>query len=203
MSMAMSISNDQSNEHDDRQSYIQPTEIILDPLDYLIAPNNRYIVAKVSDRSITFPDVLISEIIMLDRNAILTLPFYETAIIGVTHHQATIMPLLLLRLLIGEQRRLITESLTIVRLSNIADSLSDQSLGGVGVIVDRVSGGLTTDEYQGIGDLNDLNLDLSDQEKSKKVNQTVANIKENEYTPIEIILSSIPTHIWQPQRWQF
>ena len=36
---------------------------------------------------------------------------------------------------------------------------------------------------------------------SKKTSQTVANIRKTEYTPIEIILSSIPTHIWQPQRW--
>ncbi len=177
----------------------------------LIAPSNRYILAKVGDRSITFPDVLVSEIIILERNSILALPFYEAAIIGVTHHQASIMPLLLLRLLIGEQRTLITESLTVVRLSKIADELSNTQLGGVGIIVDRVAGSLTIDEYQ------ELDLGLSGRSSGRsnlpspaiaaanstiKINQTVANIKENEYTPIEIILSSIPTHIWQPQRWQ-
>jgi chemotaxis signal transduction protein len=181
------------------QNHINSTEIILDPIDYLVVPNNRYIVAKVGDRSVTFPDILVSEIIMIGRNAIITLPFYETAVIGVTHHQASIMPLLLLRLLIGEQRTLITESLTVVRLSKIADDLSGQNLGGVGIIVDRVTGSLTLDEYQG---RNSNNSGLTNQKKSKKIEQTVANIKENEYTPIEIILSSIPTHIWQPQRWQ-
>jgi hypothetical protein len=83
------------------RNYIGSNEIILDPLDYLVQPNNRYIIAKVGDQSVTFPDVLVSEIIMVDRNAIITLPFYETAVIGVTHHQASIMPLLLLRLIIG------------------------------------------------------------------------------------------------------
>jgi chemotaxis signal transduction protein len=175
--------------------------------EHLVAPNNRYIVAKVGDRLVTFPDILVSEIIILDRNAILALPFYEAAIIGITHHQATVMPLLLLRVLMGEQRTLITESLTVVRISKIANELGDKNLGEVGIIVDRVIGSLTIDEYQGLG----LHSSTRDQltipaiaatDSSKKIYQTVANIKENEYTPIEIILSSIPNHIWQPQRWQ-
>ncbi|WP_434686986.1 chemotaxis protein CheW [Pseudanabaena minima] len=185
----MSISEMSRDHRDD-------TDNLLDHQDHLVAPSNRYIVAKVGDRSVTFPDVLISEIIILERNAILALPFYETAIIGVTHHQATVMPLLLLRLLMGEQRTLITESLTVVRLSKIADDLGNQNLGGVGIIVDRVVGSLTINEFQ------ELDISASDNNSPKKIPQTVANIKENEYTPIEIILSSIPTHIWQPQRWQ-
>jgi chemotaxis signal transduction protein len=180
-------------------------------LDQLVAPSNRYIVAKVGDRSVTFPDILVSEIIIIDRNAIVALPFYETAIIGVTHHQATVMPLLLLRLLMGEQRTLITESLTVVRLSKIANNFGTKNLAGVGVIVDRVIGSLTIDEhqdlYQDSSDVDQLTFpSITDADSSnnstKKINQTVANIKENEYTPIEIILSNIPTHIWQPQRWQ-
>lgn len=182
----------------------------------LIAPSNRYILAKAGDRTVTFPDVLVSEIIMVDRNAILALPFYEAAIVGVIHHQATIMPLLLLRLLIGEQRALITESLTVVRLSKAANELNQQPMSGVGIVVDRVIGSLTPEEYQSNQYLNsdDQNFDFSDLQSldllqseistitvTKKINQIVANIKENEYTPIEIILSSIPTHIWQPQRW--
>ncbi|NMF60782.1 chemotaxis protein CheW [Pseudanabaena yagii] len=182
----------------------------------LIAPSNRYILAKAGDRTVTFPDVLVSEIIMVDRNAILALPFYEAEIVGVIHHQATIMPLLLLRLLIGEQRALITESLTVVRLSKAANELNQQPMSGVGIVVDRVIGSLTPDEYQSNQYLNsdDQNFDFSDLKSldllqseistitvTKKINQIVANIKENEYTPIEIILSSIPTHIWQPQRW--
>lgn len=180
-------------------------------LDQLLAPSNRYILAKVGDRSVAFPDTLVSEIIIIDRKAIVALPFYETAIIGVMHHQANVMPLLLLRLLMGEQRTLITESLTVVRLSKAADNLGNKNLGGVGVIVDRVIGSLTIEEYQ------DLHQYSSDADQiafpsfadanytnnyTKKIGQTVANIKENEYTPIEIILSSIPRHIWQPQRWQ-
>ena len=169
-------------------------------LSKLIPPSNRYIVVKVGDRLVTFPDVLVSEIMIIERNTILALPFYEAAIVGVIHHQANIMPLLLLRLLMGEQRALITESLTVVRLSkvaadlaeNLSGKLSNKNLSGVGVIVDRVIGSLTTDEYK--------DIDLRD--SSKKINQTVADIQKNEYTPIEIILSSIPTHIWQPQRWQ-
>ncbi len=191
--------------------------------DKLIAPNNRYIVAKVGDRLVTFPDVLISEIMIVERNAILALPFYEPAIVGVIHHQANVMPLVLLRLIMGEQRSLMTESLTVIRLSKIANVLSDKNLDGIGVIVDRVVGSLTNDEYKDI-DLNisklsdnlsdNLSGQISDKpseqlvspiaatDSTKKITQIVANIKETEYTPIEIVLSSTSTHIWQPQRWQ-
>jgi chemotaxis signal transduction protein len=190
---------------------ISPANAAEQLLDQLVAPSNRYIVAKVGDRSVTFPDILVSEIIIVDRNAIVALPFYETAIIGVTHHQSNVMPLLLLRLLMGEERTLITESLTVVRLSKLANNFGNKNLSGAGVIVDRVIGSLTIDERQ---DLHQHSLDVdqlrlpsivdtnSPNNSTKKINQTVANIKENEYTPIEIILSSIPTHIWQPQRWQ-
>lgn len=176
-------------------------------INQLLAPSNRYIVAKVGDRSVTFPDTLVSEIMIIDRNAIVALPFYETAIIGVTHHQANVMPLLLLRLLIGEQRTLITESLTVVGLSKLANDFGYKNLGGVGVIVDRVISSLTIEEHQD-QHRNSSDVDQqtfpedTDANYTKKISQTVANIKENEYTPIEIILSSIPSHIWQPQRWQ-
>jgi chemotaxis signal transduction protein len=176
--------------------------------DKLISPSNRYIVVKVGDRLITFPDVLVSEIMIVERNAILALPFYETAIVGVIHHQANVMPLLLLRILMGEQRALITESLTVVRLSKVVDDLNVKNLGGVGLIVDRVIGSLTIDEYKNLDlksndeELDQLPLSADLTVDQKKINQTVANIKENEYTPIEIILLSLPTHIWQPQRWQ-
>jgi len=181
----------------------------------LIAPSNRYILAKVGDRTVTFPDLLVSEIIIIDRSAILALPFYTTAIVGVIHHQAQVMPLLLLQLLLEERSALIKESLTVVRLSKLADDLADdlsnQHLSGVGIIVDRVIGSLTTDEYQGgdflapsQGDRSNLISDATSETKvsTKKINQTVANIRETEYTPIEIVLSSISAHIWQPQRWQ-
>ncbi|MBD2178145.1 hypothetical protein H6F42_14590 [Pseudanabaena sp. FACHB-1998] len=171
--------------------------------DQLIAPSNRYIVAKIGDRLVTFPDVLVSEIMILGRNVILALPFYENAIVGVVHHQATLMPLLLLRLIMGEQRALLTESLTVVRLSKIAENLNYKHLAGIGLIVDRVIGSLTTEEHQYIGLHPSESLEPSDLigNNSKKINQTVANIQETEYTPIEIILSRTPTHIWQPLRW--
>ena len=163
----------------------------------LIAPSNRYILAKVGDRTVTFPDLLVSEIIIIDRSAILALPFYTTAIVGVIHHQAQVMPLLLLQLLLEERSALIKESLTIVRLSKLADDLSDQHLSGVGIIVDRVIGSLTTDEYQA-GDFHSP----SQGDRSNLINKTVENMGNNEYNHIEIVLSSISTHIWQPQRWQ-
>lgn len=169
----------------------------------LVAPSNRYIVAKVGDRLVTFPDVLVSEIMILDRNAILALPFYENAILGVVHHQATLMPLLLLRLLMGETRALISESLTVVRLSKIEEALNYKHLSGIGIIVDRVIGSLTTEEHRYVDICTPESLESLDLigNNSKKINQTVANIKETEYTPIEIILSRTSTHIWQPLRW--
>jgi chemotaxis signal transduction protein len=169
----------------------------------LVVPSNRYILAKVGDRTITFPDLLVSEIIIIDRSAILALPFYSPAIVGVIHKQAQVIPLLLLQLLLEERSAMIKESLTVIRLSKFADNLHEQPLSGVGIIVDRVVGSLTKEEYQ--DDISRSSIQGDRAEKNmdpKKINQTVANIKQTEYTPIEIILSSIFTQIWQPQRWQ-
>ncbi len=195
-----------------KQSENDPTNIAINNRNQLVTPSNRYIVVKVGDRLITFPDLLVAEIMIVERNAILALPFYTSAIVGVIHHQANVMPLLLLRLLIGEQRALITESLTVVRLSQVANKLNNQQISGIGLIVDRVIGSLTANEYPNeyqntdlsaaqLSSLDASNLLEPEIDFTKKINQTVANIKENEYTPIEIILSSIPNNIWQPQRW--
>jgi hypothetical protein len=180
-----------------------------------ITPNNRYIVTKVGEKAITFPDLLVAEIMIIERASILPLPFYKPAIIGVIHHQANVIPLLLLRLLVGEQRSLLTESLTVIKLSEIANNLNNQHLAGTGIIVDRVVGSLTISEYQeleggklklpNVKDKSANDFDVASDfanNSSKKINQTVANIEENEYTPIEIVLSTMLTDTWQPQRWQ-
>lgn len=169
----------------------------------LVLPSIRYIATKVAEHTVTFPDVLVSEIMIIERNTILVLPFYEPSIVGVIHHQAHVIPLMLLRLLMGEQRAMLTESLTVVVLGKISDNLSIKSHSGVGIIVDRVVGSITTEEHQknNLQPSINSNLLVSSKAKHKKINQIVANIKETEYTPIEIILSSVPTHIWQPQRW--
>lgn len=202
--------------------------------DALIEPSNRYIVTKVCDRLITFPDTLVAEILIVERNSILVLPFYDPAIVGVVHHQANVMPLLMLKTLLEGARSLVAESLTVIKLSEVANQLGEAyskfSLGGTGVIVDRVIGSIGTDEYvETIAKSNDLgsvtrgnpsqpassklnNIELGDvltneisnESKNllKNFNQIVANIGDNEYTPIEIILLNTPTYIWQPQRWQ-
>jgi hypothetical protein len=185
-----------------------------------IQPSNRYIVSKVGERLITFPDTLVAEILILERGNILPLPFYDEAIIGVVHHQASVMPLLMLKTMLEDQRSLITESLTVVRLSQIVADLVGYQLGGAGIVIDRVIGSITVDEfaeamtnrrYDRVEDLASVSTDrngVSDAVSHlndrflKKIHQIVANIGENEYTPIEIILVNIPVYIWQPQRWQ-
>ncbi len=201
--------------------------------DALIEPSNRYIVTKVCDRLITFPDTLVAEILIVERNSILALPFYDAAIVGVVHHQASVMPLLMLRTLLEGARSLVAESLTVIKLSEVANQLGEAynkfSLSGTGVIVDRVIGSIAIDEYiDTIAKPNDSgsskdkpfkspasqssNIELNDvlaneigdgsKNSLKNFNQIVANIGDNEYTPIEIVLLNTPTHIWQPQRWQ-
>ncbi|MDX2254876.1 MAG: chemotaxis protein CheW [Pseudanabaenaceae cyanobacterium bins.39] len=185
-----------------------------------VQPSNRYIVAKVSDRLITFPDTLVAEILILDRGSILPLPFYDESIIGVVHHQASVMPLLMLKSILGESRSLITESLTVVRLSQSVTDWVGYQLGGTGIVIDRVIGSVTIDEFQEAMTVKSYNFledfanksanhdaidSFADRENDrflKKINQIVANIGENEYTPIEIILMNIPVNIWQPQRWR-
>jgi chemotaxis signal transduction protein len=108
---------------------------------------NRYILTQVGNQQIAFPSQWVVEIMLIERSQILNLPFYDSRLLGVVHHQSSIIPLVILqsphpsdtkRLI---QRQRIQETLTAIRLSQAVSTLS-----GVGLIVDRVIGSIAQEQ---------------------------------------------------------
>jgi hypothetical protein len=108
---------------------------------------NRYILTQVGNQQIAFPSQWVVEIMLIEQSQILNLPFYDSRLLGVVHHQSSIIPLVILqsphpsdtkRLI---QRQRIQETLTAIRLSQAVSTLS-----GVGLIVDRVIGSIAQEQ---------------------------------------------------------
>lgn len=99
------------------------------------SPDRRFILTQYGDRTIAFADWLVEEIILVGRSALLPLPFYHPAIVGVVQHQGHIVPAISLQRAFGDPASLIPEQLTIVRLAIDADRLA-----GAGLLVDRTLG---------------------------------------------------------------
>lgn len=158
----------------------KPLSILMNlPLD--IEPNffslqsfeRRYILTQVGTQKIGFPSQWVAEIILVERSQILNLPFYDTRLLGVVHHQGNIIPLVTLQSTNrASQRPRIQETLTAIHLTQSVGTLS-----GVGLIVDRVIGSISHEQ-------------LSANE------QTVTDASA---LPIEVFQPEmIPPSIWQP-----
>lgn len=139
---------------------------------------NRYILTQVGHQKIGFPSQWVAEIMLIERSQILHLPFYDSMLLGVVHHQSSIIPLVTLQFTNPTsqdrpiQRQRIQETLTAIRLSQSVTKLSD-----VGLIVDRVIGSISHEQ-------------LSTNEQ---------NATESSNPPIEVFQPErIPQSIWQP-----
>ncbi len=95
----------------------------------------RFILAGVEQLVIAFPSDLVADISIIERSQILSLPFYDSAILGIIHRSGQIVPLVSLRQILGMPTALMAERLTVVRLNPVAENL-----GGVGLIVDTTLG---------------------------------------------------------------
>ncbi len=94
---------------------------------------NRFILAKVLDQTLAIPAGWVAEILRVDKNKILNLPFYKDLVLGITHHSGQILPLLSTHLLIGKYQVDLRETLTVVRLGSVAGDVVE-----VGLVVDQV-----------------------------------------------------------------
>jgi chemotaxis signal transduction protein len=153
-------------------------------------PFNRYILTSLGAQTLVFPDAFISEVLLLDRTAILSLPFYDPAMLGVVHKQGVVIPLLLLRRALGEQAVLVPESLTVIRLSDFAENLE-----GVGLIVDKLVGSVNLEQYEQM---------LSAQVGSSTIlggTHPERNRPDSHYISIESVIAKLSMQMWQPQRW--
>ena len=100
-----------------------------------IQPPEWFILAKLEHLTLVFPSALVAETFLIERSQILTLPFYDPAILGCVHHTGKIVPLLavyqFLQIKVGSTR----ESLTVIRLNGKAEDLA-----GIGLAVDTIVG---------------------------------------------------------------
>lgn len=135
---------------------------------------NRYILTQVGHQQIGFPSQWVAEIMLIEQSQILNLPFYDSRLVGVVHHQGNIIPLVTLQFAYSvSQRPRIRETLIAIRLSQSVSQLS-----GVGLIVEKVIGSISQEQLS--------------------ANEYQATEASN--PPIEVFQpEKIPPSIWQPR----
>ncbi|NJM68978.1 MAG: hypothetical protein HC862_01465 [Scytonema sp. RU_4_4] len=132
---------------------------------------HHYILTEIGQQQIVFPSRWVAEIMLVKRLQILTLPCYSPILLGVTHHQGDVVPLISSSIFLSENpgqpvRSAFTEVLHVVRLNRVTEKLA-----GVGIVVDRVIG------------------NISETQDSAP-----------ELTRRQFQLQDIPDQVWQPQR---
>ncbi|MBW4694400.1 MAG: chemotaxis protein CheW [Lyngbya sp. HA4199-MV5] len=108
---------------------------------------HRYMLTQVGQQQLAFPTHWVEEIMLTERSQILRLPFYDRLLLGLVHHDGSIVPLLSAHTLLLETRgqemrsRALKDFLTVVRLRSAVDGLA-----GVGIVVDGVVGSITREQ---------------------------------------------------------
>jgi chemotaxis signal transduction protein len=93
----------------------------------------RFVLAELNKVTWAFPADLVSEIVAVERDKLLNLPFYSRGILGCVHHRGDIITLVSLREVIGIKLEQIRQKIIFIRLSN-----SPEKLGGIGILVDKI-----------------------------------------------------------------
>lgn len=140
----------------------------------------RFILAQLDQLTLVFPSATVAEILVIERSQILALPFYAQAVLGCIHNAGLIVPLISIHQIVGAKVGPTKESLTVVRLSNVAGAMA-----GIGIVADRVLGSRSQEQLPPDVFSTELSIDSAN-----------AGIKVWLFRPE--ILSS---HLWQPQRW--
>lgn len=110
--------------------------------------SGRYILTRTGNLDLAFPSIWVAEIIRVERDRVLSLPFYDPLFFGVVHHQGNIVPLILSQLLFEKNTRGMTEfkvleeTIMFVRLGQLTKKLS-----GVGLIVERLVGSISQEQF--------------------------------------------------------
>jgi chemotaxis signal transduction protein len=104
---------------------------------------SRFILVQVSDQTLAIPASGVVEILRVPDSQILQLPFYHDLVLGVTHHQGQIIPLLSAHLLMGKPLGHSRELSTVVRLGAITPDIAR-----VGLVIDRVIRSATAAELR-------------------------------------------------------
>jgi chemotaxis signal transduction protein len=94
---------------------------------------DRFIMAQVGQRQLAFPSPYVAEILLVERSQLLTIPFYEAALLGVVHHHGKIVPLVSIHPILEESPGSIREMIDVIQLGEDVGSIA-----GIGIVVDRV-----------------------------------------------------------------
>jgi chemotaxis signal transduction protein len=135
----------------------------------------RYVLTQVKQQQLAFPSQWVAEIIRIeDHSRILPLPFYSPMILGIIHHQGSLVPLLASECMwtnlseLPKEGLLRGQTLSAIRLSEAATEMA-----GVALVVDQV--------------INTVSVDMLTQHNQ----------------PVKLFeLANIPSQVWHPQRWE-
>ncbi len=101
---------------------------------------DRFILTQLQSSTLVFPASWVTEILRIDRSQILSLPFYDSLILGIVNRNGQIVPLLNTALILGLEQFSIPAQLLVVRLNEAAEGLKD-----VGLIIDKLIDNTTRD----------------------------------------------------------
>jgi chemotaxis signal transduction protein len=102
---------------------------------------DRFILTEIDRFTLVFPSIWVAEILRIERSQILDLPFYDPLLMGIVHHQGSIVPLVAGTRLLKVNQFGVRERSIVIRLNQAAGSLAN-----IGVVVDRAIGSNTRQE---------------------------------------------------------
>ncbi|MBD2104435.1 chemotaxis protein CheW [Leptolyngbya sp. FACHB-261] len=117
-----------------------PLALAADNSNQEVSIAERFILARWGEQTLAFSAALVLEIMVVERSHLLPLPFYAAGVLGVVHHQGSIVPLISLQIQ-ESQGILLAESLTAVRLTTLAGALA-----GAGLVIDQVLGAVSSQQ---------------------------------------------------------
>lgn len=141
----------------------------------------RYILTQVGPETLIFPAVWVAEIVRIERSQILELPFYDPLVIGIVHHNASVMPLVSAYQLLQQEQPILRELLMVLRLSDVTGSLAN-----LGLVIDRALGSSSRAE------LPPALFAASAASDDKPSADRMALLNPDWFSPQR----------WQPQRWK-
>lgn len=105
------------------------------------ARKERYILTQVGSWVLVFPTRWVAEIFRVQRSRILDLPFYQSPLIGVTHHNSQIVPLASAHHVLQTEENSLRETVTILQFSSAAGTLAN-----MGIVVDKALGSASREQ---------------------------------------------------------
>lgn len=103
------------------------------------------IIAQISQSELAFPSEYIDEVMIFNRTRVYSLPFYNNEVMGLIHHQGSLVPLLRVpaSLLAQTGSGSMKESFSALRLNHRAGAFA-----GVGIVVDHIKGTMDADKLE-------------------------------------------------------